>query len=181
VSSARQRRLAVSRSVAVALGALLCAVALGACGAGQLTQTSEQVAAVNGGFGQAGPIAIRNLEFVYPTGGDHYYHRGSTAPLTGVIVNTGGMDDQLVSASSPAASSVLIAGQKQIPGRNTLRLVEANAATGQGTVHIALQNLTQDIKPGRTVPVTFLFQQFGEVTIDTPIANPDEPRSPTGH
>jgi copper(I)-binding protein len=77
--------------------------------------------------------------------------------------------------SSSAAGSVRIEGQKQIPAQTPLRVVaEEAAASGQGVARIVLENLTQDVKPGRSIRVTFLFQRAGQASVQVPIANPAE-------
>jgi periplasmic copper chaperone A len=184
VSSARQRPLAVPRPAVLAIaaaGLLIVAILISACGTGQVTQTSTQLAAVNGGQAQVGPIAIRNAEWAYPSGGQHFYARGSSAPLSAAIVNTGSADDALVSASSPVAGSVRIDGQKQIPAQTTLRVVaDESTATGQDMVRIVLENLTQDVKPGKSIRLTLVFQRAGQVNVAVPIANPEETTSTSG-
>ncbi|HET9118109.1 MAG TPA: hypothetical protein VFN75_08575, partial [Pseudonocardiaceae bacterium] len=46
-------------------------LALVGCGAGQITQTDSQVAAVNGAYGNAGStIALRNVLIPYPSNPD---------------------------------------------------------------------------------------------------------------
>ncbi|MGH3882511.1 MAG: copper chaperone PCu(A)C, partial [Pseudonocardiaceae bacterium] len=56
--SSMRRPLAVTALVAVCCAA---AVALAGCGAGQITQTDSQVAAVPGAYGDVGSIALRNV------------------------------------------------------------------------------------------------------------------------
>jgi copper(I)-binding protein len=102
---------------AVVVGAMIGAAALAGCGAGQITQTSEQVAAVAGASGNAGPIAVRDavIEFAEDAEGAAIYPVGGAAPLQMSIVNAGPQPDRLVSASSPAAASVRISGIAEIP------------------------------------------------------------------
>lgn len=49
-----------------------------------------------------------------------------------------------------------------------------------GTMSIVLTGLTKDLPMGKNVPVTFVFANGGEITIQVPIASPDEPREDTG-
>lgn len=103
------------------IGAMIGAVAVAGCGAGQITQTSEQVAAVQGASADAGPIAVRDVAIEYPEaeGAEptaDVYAEGDDAPLRMTIVNTGATADRLVSASSPAAGSVAITGDTEIGG-----------------------------------------------------------------
>jgi copper(I)-binding protein len=112
------------------IGALIAAVAVAGCGAGQITQTSRQVAAVEGANTTAGQIAIRNamIEFDEPVEGATIYPVGGNAPVEMVIVNSGGEVDRLVAASSPVAASVQISGVLRIPGGQALNIEGAPPA-----------------------------------------------------
>lgn len=94
-----------SRSVLAGL-VVVGGLALAGCGSGQVSQTATQTATVDGQMAQVGPIAIRNAALDYPVGG--VYERGSDARLRMVVVNSGIEPDALISASSPAATSVTI-------------------------------------------------------------------------
>jgi copper(I)-binding protein len=111
------------------VGALIASVALAGCGAGQITQTSRQVAAVEGANAGAGQVAVRNatIEFDAPAHGDAVYPAGADAPLHMTIVNAGTEVDRLVAASSPVASSVQVSGVLRIPGGRTLAIEGAPA------------------------------------------------------
>jgi copper(I)-binding protein len=111
------------------LGALIAAVALAGCSSGQITQTSSQVAAVEGANAGAGQIAVRNamIEFEEPAHGAAIYPAGSDAPLQMTIVNSGAEVDRLVAASSPVAASVQINGVLRIPGGQALTIQGAAA------------------------------------------------------
>jgi copper(I)-binding protein len=113
------RRRVLTR-IAPALAGLGVAVLLVGCGAGQITQTDTQQSAVNGGSGQVGMIAIRDAELQFPDNAQGVYAPGSNATLIVTIANTGIDPDELLSVSSPAASSVTIdgsdTGAKPIPG-----------------------------------------------------------------
>jgi copper(I)-binding protein len=114
---------------ALVVGALIGAVALAGCGAGQITQTSDQVAAVEGANAGTGQIAVRNATFEFdgPAEGDAVYPVGGNAPLEMAIVNTGAEMDRLVGASSPIASSVQVTGDMRIPGGQVLTVTGAPA------------------------------------------------------
>ena len=101
----------------VAAGAVLGALALAGCGAGQITQTSTQVPAVAGANAGVGAVVVRDayIEFGEQAQGANIYPRGGAAPLKMSIVNTGIQPDRLVSASSPAAASVAISGDAEVP------------------------------------------------------------------
>lgn len=185
MSSARLRPLAILRP---ALLAALALTLVAGCGVGQNTQMSDQKAAVNGGNGDIGPIAVRNAQLVYPQGDDHFLAAGSDAQLVVTIANTGQSEDELTSATTSAATSVQIDGQRTLPAQRTLKAVATddgatNARSGleRGQIRVTVANLTEDVKPGQTIELTLLFRQAGELTIEVPIAAPDEARAEGDH
>jgi copper(I)-binding protein len=114
----------ISGAVAAAAGLGIAALLVG-CGAGQITQTDTQQAAVNGASGSAGAIAIRDAQLAYPVASKGVYQPGSSADLVLTIVNTGLTDDQLVKITTPAAVSVSVdgspTGTKDLPGGFAVR------------------------------------------------------------
>jgi len=142
----------VSRSVSsprvvLAVGAVVGALALAGCGAGQITQTSSQVSGVGGGSANIGQLAVREAAFAFAGDGKTsvIYPAGGTAPLTMTVVNFGPQDDKLTGASSPAAASVQIIGDATIAsgrlllvngepaGRPTGASASATTAPGSAT------------------------------------------------
>ncbi|TCO58033.1 hypothetical protein [Actinocrispum wychmicini] len=115
--------------IAAVVGA---ALVLAGCGAGQIAQTAGMEPAVNGGTGQAGTIAVRDVQLVYPPSG--YYKAGGSATLRGVIVNAGQTDDVLVQVTSKWGDAV-VAGDKSLPAGKTLTLdASATAPTSSSSV-----------------------------------------------
>jgi copper(I)-binding protein len=181
---------------AAVLGAsvLLGSPVLAACGTGQDTQTANQLPTVNGANGNAGPIAVRNVELAVPASTPVMYRAGSEAPLLAFIVNTGTSEDELVSVTSPAASKAQIEGEGTLVPQVSVRAVgpeqggsgqdgsTQSSSTQNGStqsndagrqLRITLQGLTQDVRPGTTIRVTFLFRKAGELNLDVPIATPE--------
>ncbi|GAA2791026.1 hypothetical protein [Saccharopolyspora taberi] len=193
-------------SAALGIGAV---VALAGCSAGQVTETDTQVAAVNGGSGTVQDIAIRDAELTFPSHGSAY-RAGSSAPLELVLANEGGIDDRLVQVSSTYAASVEVRGDTALPAGTALHATGEKSgqptiqhepsgsaqptASGEPTappaaqggpserreVRITVNGLTQDITPGVTIPVTFVFEKAGPVTVQVPIGADHNPR-PEGH
>ncbi|HEY0815783.1 MAG TPA: hypothetical protein VGE11_21115 [Pseudonocardia sp.] len=108
--------------VVIAVGALVGALALAGCGAGQITQTSTQVSGVEGGSANVGQIAVRGAEFAFSGQGNTaaIYPSGGTAPLSMTVVNIGAATDRLMRAASPIAGSATIQGDPTISGGNKL-------------------------------------------------------------
>lgn len=177
----RTRRLRPSRALAGTVGALALAGALTltGCGAGQISQTSGEGAAVNGAGAQQGDIVVRDMQVVYPqrpASPEAPYARGSAAQLRFGIVNEGQVADRLVRVSSPAATSVVVAGDASLPPN--ILLVgggEGGAApSGVRPLTIELVGLTAPIRAGVPVPVTLTFERAGSTTVEAPVGSPPE-------
>lgn len=254
MSRAEQSLTASRRAVATAVFALGLGLTVAGCGAGQVTQTDTQVAAVNGASGQVGAIAVRDAQLAFPDSSDKYYRSGSDAPMIVTIVNNGTTPDQVVSVTSDLAPQATITGSTNLPPGRSLRAgsdlddvtatpsvtgtnhatgssspatsgspvgsssapsdshsvdgsvtgsvsgsVSANPRTSAGSADqehavdefsVVLTGLTQDVRPGQVVKVTFLFKNAGSLTLDLPIGAPAEttrpelthgPSSSTGH
>ena len=221
-----------TRPTILLAGALAGALALAGCGAGQVANTSEQLANAPGANVATGPMSVRDAVIVY---GDSVegpvWARGDSAPLRMTLVNDGAETDRIVSASSPFAQSVELSGDLEIasgtalfiegeaegasaaagssgavttptiapsaaqaapsaaPGPPTVGPTPAPAATPapsgtapSGTASpsedagIVLTGLTDDIRAGVSYPVTLVFERAGQLTLDVPVDNPEEPR-----
>jgi copper(I)-binding protein len=195
-------------SVVAGLGAVLF---IAGCGAGQITQTDSQEAAINGAAADVGDLAIRDAELVFPeavpgatteTGQPvYYYPAGSQAAAELVIVNEGGTTDELVSVTSEFAGNVSVQGDTNVVERSTLVIgpigedVQADLPQSSsvpppseeqvddqvGHASIVLEQLSSDLWPGQSVPVTFTFRNAGSVTVDMPIGAPTHSRVQEEH
>ena len=181
-----------SRTSAVTAGLAACglaaAVTLTGCGAGQISQTANQLPAVNGtaatvGDAQAG-IDLRNVylrakqtrDFVKP---------GNMAELVFVAVNKSPESaDKLVSIQS-ATGEVMVRGDGAVPAGGALlvgtegknQTLPTSADVSTATADVAL---TQPISNGLTYKFTFKFQNAGEKTIEVPISAGEAPRREAG-
>ncbi|MGW1678405.1 hypothetical protein [Saccharopolyspora sp. NPDC002376] len=165
---------------ALGIGAI---VALGGCSAGQVTETDTQVAAVNGGNGQAQQVSVRNAMFTFPTAGTSY-PAGSSAPLEVVLANEGPAD-KLVEVTSPYTTApATVSGITELPSYTALHAVgaspELTKTSGERRVEITLNGFKQDITAGVTVPVTFVFENAGQVTVQVPIGTDHSARPDHG-
>lgn len=109
-------------SIAAVVGA---ALVLAGCSAGQVAQTAGMEPAVNGGTGQAGGIAVRDIQLVYPP--DGHFKAGASATLRGVIANAGQTNDELVQVTSKWGDAV-VTGDTSLPAGKTLMLDESAKA-----------------------------------------------------
>jgi len=176
----------VATAVALAAGG---ALALSGCGAGQISQTATQVAAVNGTPADVGSVELRNVHIVHPTGDQYSLEAGGNAVLAFTAINESESDTvTLTDISTDFAGSVTIgdeAGGTTIApqsalsaGTSTEDATETGEAESQtegdtdapsDVILVTLEDLNEGVRPGLTVPITFSFENAGEVTVETPI------------
>lgn len=84
--------------------------------------------------------------------------------------------DRLLGGSSPVAGKVQLHGHIMEGGVAKMRPIEAiEIAPGTpsvlepGGMHLMLMGLTQKLEEGGTMPLTLVFENAGEVTLDVPI------------
>ncbi|AZI58774.1 hypothetical protein EH165_12160 [Nakamurella antarctica] len=142
------------------------ALVLSGCAAGQIAQTANQVAAVDGANGDSGKIGVRNvLLATAPTGG---YPAGSDIPMSLVITNSALTADKLVSVSTPAAASVKVSGDGAIASKSLVKVGGDNPLT------LTLTGLVEQLPFGHSIPMTFSFASGGTVKVNVPIEIPAE-------
>ncbi|MFD9615026.1 hypothetical protein ACFWWS_37265 [Streptomyces sp. NPDC059083] len=119
---------------ALAAGAVL---ALSGCGAGQVSQTATQVAAVNGNTANVGSIALRDVRFLLPQTEEYNNAKGGKAVLAFSAVNlSDSKTDELVSISTDLGQ-VKIADKIEIKPSST---VVADKPTAKDTAAAHEQN-----------------------------------------
>ena len=161
---ARTARLAHLRLIPV-IGAAL-ALTLAGCGAGQIAQTAQQVAAIDGANGNAGDLGVRDVRLAATDALS--YKAGADVPLKLWISNAATTSDTLTAVSSTAADSVAISGSAEVQGQT---LVEVTDST---PLKITVTGMKADLQYGHSIPVTFNFAQSGPVTVNVPIEIPAE-------
>ena len=170
----KTRRLAPA--LALAAGATLI---LTACGAGQISQTSDQVAAVNGNSVDLGDISLRNVHVVFPQSEEYSIEAGGTVELGFIAINNSSTtSDTLTGISTDAASSVTVGEEsggteiEPLTGLGAGMPVD-NAVSDPGIplqfITVELEGIDEDVRPGLTVPVTFTFEEAGEVELLVPV------------
>ena len=106
---------------------------------------------------------LLQVQLAYPE--DGVYEPGEDAPLYAGIANTGEPEDDLVDVRGPdfLDSRITVDGE---PG--VIRVPEDdNVYVGaEGAPSIVLENLQTTLRSSESIPVTFVFEEAGEVTID---------------
>src|SRR4051794_100838 len=177
------------------MGMLLCStVALSACSAGQVNQTSSQLRDKTGPEGAVGELLLREVELAYPQNGA--YAAGDDAELRAAIVNTGTQPDTLVNVTGPGFTSVRVTGsdtgsaavatstptpgatptQPSTPATGAARQIVIQPGEtvflGENSPTVTLVGVNRPLTPASAVPVTFTFQTAGQVTIEALVATP---------
>jgi len=158
----RHRRLAAGAAAAtLALGLL------SSCAAGQVSQTAEQVSAIDGANATVGDIGVRNARFETLDGAESI-PAGGDATLLFWLTNDGLSVDSLVAVSSTAAASVELGDALVIPPQGRIDI------GADADVQVIVTGLTADLLYGQSIPLTFTFEQAGQVTTNVAIEVPVE-------
>ena len=177
----------------VACGAV--ALTLAGCGAGQVTQTDAQVAAIDGASADVQNIALRDVLISYPEDTQGSYPAGSEVPVQFTIINQGVSADTLISVTTPAARRVLVQGNTTLPaGMSVASSDESESDSAApasprpvspldvGEMRIVLTDTTRVLRPGQNIELTFVFGNAGTVTLPVPMGPPAESeRHPIEH
>jgi len=164
------------------MGALLLSpLALGACSAGQVTQTATQDRDKSGPQTRHGNITLRAVTVEYPQSGR--YDAGDDAELRAAIINTSDEADTLVSITSDAFEGVrAIGGDTNAvsdPSGFSSRLNieiprDGTVFLGGNGPTVLLENLSDSLTAGQSIELTMTFEQAGEVTVEALVDNPEK-------
>lgn len=136
-----------------------------ACSAGQITQTNTQTSTVDGATANVGDIALRDISFEYPDGGE--YAAGDSARIQFYAVNRNpAEDDALLEVTSPSFTGELDSDD----GVPIDILAGAGVSFREDGISLELTDLDDDLLPSVQVDVTFVFENAGQVTVKVPVA-----------
>ncbi|ACY20280.1 hypothetical protein Gbro_0969 [Gordonia bronchialis DSM 43247] len=187
---------------ATAAAALGVAVALGTtgCGAGQISQTANQLPAVNGANANYLSLTLRNVQIVYPTDkADEVFGAGGPFKLSFVIGTTSPTDYfRLKEIKAPSGGTVTLVPssgpQLEITPDRELRSgtpvgLENEAverATEENRIDATLNGAGKSVAAGLTTNLVFVFEHkqadgswrdAGETSVLTPVdTQPEYPR-----
>lgn len=163
-----------SARVALVGVAILVAVVLSGCGAGQISQTAVQEPAVNGNRITINNVALRDIRIQAKQTND-FIQPGRSVELALVAVNQSpDVADRLVGITSDIGS-VTVSGDARLPANGMLfigRPEGQNVAPGpmdSNNVSKATVNLAKPISNGLTYNFTFTFEKAGQGTVSVPI------------
>lgn len=105
----------------------------------------------------------------------------SAATTTGTSIPEESITEPSAPAATGTASSGPESSQEQAssaaPDPSVTQTPTASQPDAVGTISVVLKGLVMDWPAGRNFPVTFVFAEAGEITIQLPIASPATPRA----
>lgn len=178
----KRRTSFAGRSVAaLAAGGVVLSAALSACGAGQVSQTATQEAAINGVNATLGEIALRNVH-IFATQTSAEIQPGRDVELVFVVTNQStDTPDRLVSVTTDIGE-VDVTGNGEVPAGGVLVVGTPDGQpTALGAVEPAetaeaMIALSRPITNGLTYDFTFTFERAGEAVVGVPISAGEAPR-----
>ena len=160
-----------TRLIAASAGLAACGLVLTGCGAGQISQTADQQAAVNGNSADVKNIVLRNVHLQATQSGD-FLQPGKIVPLVFVAANNSpDVDDKLVGITSDVGT-VALTGDGAVPAGRALVVSAKGQAAEMGSMkpETAEVTLSKPITNGLTYNFTFNFAKAGQTTVAVPIA-----------
>ncbi len=178
VSGSRSSRRSANLAV-LASGALISAVAISGCGAGQIAQTAMQQSAVDGNQATVKNVALRDVHISAKQTGD-FLRPGTTVDLVLVAVNQSpDITDKLLGITTDIGK-VTVTGNPTLPASGALFVGDQNGQTKKADKAIesadtvkATIALSKPITNGPNYEVTFNFEKAGSVSVAVPISAPE--------
>uniref|UniRef100_UPI0012FFF76C copper chaperone PCu(A)C n=1 Tax=Blastococcus atacamensis TaxID=2070508 RepID=UPI0012FFF76C len=158
------------------LWAVAGAVTLVLAGCGEETPDVDDSGAVGPDEPVSEAVKVLQVQLAYPP--DGVYDVGEDAELYLGIANTGQTEDGLLDVRGPDFADAAItvdgsAGVISVPAGDNVYV------GAEGAPSIVLQDLRTSLRSSESIPVTFSFEESGEVTVDAMVAaegqEPDEP------
>ena len=158
---------------------LAAALPLGACSeAGPLDVEGPEVrgGAVGPDEAVSEDLKVLQVQLEYPL--DGVYEEGEDARLFLGIANSGGDDDELVDViGEDFTAATLTAGGD--PGVIPVPENDNVYVGAEGAPSIVLEGLERSLRSSQSIPVTFVFQEAGSVTVDATVAAEGQTPAPT--
>ncbi|MCZ2815279.1 copper chaperone PCu(A)C [Modestobacter sp. VKM Ac-2984] len=119
-------------------------------------------------------VELVGVEIAYPV--DGLYEVGEEAPLYAAVTNTGTEPVTLVDVTGPEfEEAVSLGGSGELLDAIEI-VVPPNDNTyigAEGSPSIVLVGLETELRSSQSIPVTFVFEEAGEVTVEVPVSADD--------
>lgn len=123
-------------------------------------------------------LSLLQVQLEYPL--DGVYEEGEDARLYLGIANTGTGDQDLLEVTGPDFADATLTGDGDGDGDIITVAAGDNVYVGaEGSPSILLEDLRTELRSSQSIPVTFVFEDAGEVTIDAMVAAEGQDPVPT--
>ncbi len=149
------------------LAAAAVAAALTTAGCGDETPDVDVSGAIGPDEQVSDTIKVLQVQLEYPL--DGVYEEGEDARLFLGIANTGTQEDDLLDVRGPDFTDAALL----VDGEATVIPVapEDNVYVGaENSPSIVLEDLQRTLRSSQSIPVTFVFEEAGEVTVDAVVS-----------
>jgi copper(I)-binding protein len=165
------------------LAPLVLAAALPLTACSQDAPLAEPGAEVRGGA--VGPdtavsedVSLLQVQIEYPV--DGLYEVGEDARLFFAVANTGGRPDTLVDVTGPDFTDAATEGAGDGDAFAIAVPEDDNVYVGaEDEPAVVLEDLQRSLRSSQSIPVTFVFEEAGEVTLDAVVAAEGQDPAPT--
>lgn len=158
----------------LAAAAFAAMLPLTACGEDEDAPLEVPGAEVTGG--NVGPdefvtedITITALQLAYPEDGQ--WEEGEDVPLYAAIANTGTTGDRLVEVRGDDFADARLTGLDGADGGIEVTENDNVYLEPEGEPSVILLDLGTSLRSSQSIPVTFVFEEAGEVTMDASVAS----------
>ncbi|MBN1091140.1 copper chaperone PCu(A)C [Blastococcus sp. TML/M2B] len=109
-------------------------------------------------------LGLRQVQLAWPA--DGVYTPGEDAELYLAVTNTGNRPAELVEVRGPDFDDA------ELPGDGTLTVDQQDTVYvgAEGAPSIVLEDLDRSLRSSQSIPVTFVFEDAGTVTVDVMVA-----------
>ncbi|NEM08267.1 copper chaperone PCu(A)C [Geodermatophilus normandii] len=140
---------------------------LAAAGCGAETPDVDDSGAVGPDEAASEMIDVLQVQLAYPL--DGVYEEGEDASLYFGIANDGTLEDDLLDVRGPDFTDAALT----VDGRAAVIPVAPNDNVyvgAEGSPSVVLEDLQTTLRSSQSIPVTFVFEEAGEVTVDAMVA-----------
>ncbi|MCZ2822834.1 MULTISPECIES: copper chaperone PCu(A)C [unclassified Modestobacter] len=119
-------------------------------------------------------VELVGIELAYPV--DGLYEVGEEVPLYAALTNTGTEPVTLVDVTGPDFEEAISTGGSAEESDALEIVVAQNDNTyigAEGSPSIVLVGLQTELRSSQSIPVTFVFEEAGEVTVEVPVSADD--------
>jgi copper(I)-binding protein len=117
-------------------------------------------------------ITITGVQLAFPE--DGVWENGEEVPLYAAIANSGRTGDRLVDVRGEDFDDARLVGQDGTEGAIEVREDDNLYLEPAGEPSVLLLGLGTSLRSSQSIPVTFVFEEAGEVTLEAPVA-PESP------